>query len=118
VPSERSDPGSERPSGSSRPEPAFANRISADTEALRLREKGLSYAAVARSLGLKRATDARSAFERALRASPGEDHAGIMAREHQRLNALEVRIRERDREQPEKTERRLAALARLREGLS
>jgi hypothetical protein len=117
MPSRSSEPGSERSDGSRRPERPSGNRTSTDTEALRLREKGLSYAAVARSLGLKRASDARSAFERALRASSGEDHAGIVAREHQRLDAIEVRIRDRDGEEPEKMERRLAALTRLREGL-
>ena len=115
--SRASGPRFEGSDGSKRSERPYGSRNGTDAEALRLREKGLSYAAVARSLGLKRATDARSAFVRALRASPGETHAGIVAREHERLDALEVRIRDRDRAEPDKLERRLAALARLREGL-
>lgn len=117
MPSRGAESRSDRADGSRRPDRP-GNRTSTDTEALRLREKGLSYAAVARSLGLKRSTDARSAFVRALRASQGEDQAGILAREHQRLDTLEVRIRDRDSAEPDKLERRLAALARLREGLS
>lgn len=42
----------------------------------------------------------------------------MVVREQQRLDALEQRIRTRDAAEPEKLERRLAALAKLREGLS
>ena len=100
---------SERPSGRS--------RTNTDRDALGLREEGRSYAAVARSLGLKRATDARAAFLRALRTYPEADRAQIVVREHQRLDELESRIRTRDSREPEKLERRLAALAQLRQGL-
>ena len=117
MPSRRPDRGFDRPDRPERSERPQRSRTGTDEEALRLREKGLSYAAVARSLGLKRATDARSAFLRALRASPAETHAEIVVREHERLAALEARIRDRDREEPEKLERRLEALSKLREGL-
>jgi len=40
-----------------------------------------------------------------------------VVREHQRLDQLENRIRTRDAAEPEKLERRLAALAVLRQGL-
>lgn len=72
---------------------------------------------MARNLGLKRATDARAAFIRALRSSPEADRKDMVVREHQRLDALETRIRSRDAAEPEKMERRLEALAKLREGL-
>lgn len=72
---------------------------------------------MARNLGLKRATDARAAFLRALRSCGEDDRRAIVVREHQRLDELEARIRTRDAAQPEKLERRLAALANLREGL-
>lgn len=82
-----------------------------------MREQGRSFAAVARSLGLKRATDARAAFLRALRGRPQPERGEIAARERQRLDQLEVRIRDRDADEPEKLERRLGALAKLRDGL-
>jgi hypothetical protein len=42
----------------------------------------------------------------------------MVVREHQRLDALEARIRSRDAAEPEKLERRLTALSKLREGLT
>jgi hypothetical protein len=94
-----------------------APRRNTDGEALVLRENGRSYAAIARTLGLKRATDARHAFLRALRAAPDDERKLIARRENQRLDELEARIRARDAAAPDKLERRLAALAALRQGL-
>jgi hypothetical protein len=68
-------------------------------------------------LGLSRATDARDAFLRALHTRPDDERILIAARERERLEVLEARIRTRDAEDPEKLERRLAALAALRQGL-
>ena len=82
-----------------------------------MREQGDSYAAIARTLELKRATDARQAFLRALRNHPEPERKLMVARERQRLDVLEARIRARDAEEPEKLERRLTALAAIREGL-
>ncbi len=82
-----------------------------------MRESGKTYAAVARSLGLKRAVDAQAAFIRALRLREGEDRIGLVDREAGRLAQLETRIRTRDAADPEKMERRLVALAKLREQL-
>ncbi len=82
-----------------------------------MRESGKTYAAVARSLGLKRAVDARAAFIRALRRRQGDERKGLVDRETGRLAQLETRIRTRDAAEPEKMERRLVALAKLREQL-
>ena len=68
-------------------------------------------------MGLRRATDARDAFLRALRAAPEDERKLIAGREYQRLDELEIRIRARDAATPDKLERRLAALAALRRGL-
>jgi hypothetical protein len=68
-------------------------------------------------LGLKRATEARQAFIRGMRSKPEGERKLIADRERERLDQLEVRIRTRDAEEPEKLERRLGALANLREGL-
>jgi hypothetical protein len=72
---------------------------------------------VARSLGLERAVDAQAAFLRALRRRDGEERSRLVDRETSRLSELETRIRSGDANEPEKMERRLSALAKLREHL-
>jgi len=83
-----------------------------------LRDSGKTYAAVASSLGFKRSVDAQAAFLRALRKREGEERGRLAQRESTRLDQLETRIRTRDVADPEKLERRLGALAILREKLS
>jgi len=92
-------------------------RRNIDAEVLALREKGSSYAAIASTFSLKRATDAREAFLRGLRATPEDQRTLIAQREHRRLDELEARIRARDAAAPEKLDRRLAAVEALRRGL-
>lgn len=82
-----------------------------------LREQGRSFAAIARTLGFKRAGDARQAFLRELRSRPDEERQGLVAHELDRLDKLEARIRTRDAEEPDKLQTRLGALAAMRESL-
>jgi hypothetical protein len=84
---------------------------------LSLRDSGRTYSAVASSLGLKRARDAQAAFVRALHKREGDERVRLTQREMDRLDALETRIRSRDAEDPEKMERRLTALGKLREAV-
>jgi len=93
------------------------SRRNIDADALALREGGRSFAGIAQALGLKRATDARQAFLRGLRSRPEHERKLITARELERLDLLEARVRSRDAQDPEKLARRLVALAALREGL-
>ena len=72
---------------------------------------------MARSLGFKRAHDAQAGFLRALRQREGDERGRLIQRESARLDELETRIRTRDSGEPEKMERRLLALASLREKL-
>ena len=72
---------------------------------------------MASSLGFKRAVDAQAAVLRAIRKREGEDRNQLIQRESSRLDELEARIRTRDAADPEKMERRLQALAKLREKL-
>jgi len=72
---------------------------------------------VASSLGFKRSVDAQAAFLRALRQREGEERRRLVQRESARLDELEARIRTRDAADPEKMERRLQALAKLRASL-
>ncbi|HUJ66647.1 MAG TPA: hypothetical protein VLX59_13965 [Acidimicrobiales bacterium] len=82
-----------------------------------LREQGRSFAAIARTLGLKRAGDAREAFLRELRSHPDEERQQLVEQELERLDQLEVRIRARDADEPDKLQARLGALAAMRQSL-
>ena len=104
----------ERPRRAERPRQP---RRDVDEEVVSLREKGESYSAVARALGLKRAMDAQAAFVRAVRSRPDPERAALSKRESLRLDQLEERIRSRDAEDPVKLERRLTALEALRQAL-
>jgi hypothetical protein len=88
-----------------------------DEEALSLREQNRSYAWVARSLGFKRANDARQGFLRALAKREGADRDALRQRELNRLDELEARIRSRDKSDPDKLAGRLVAVERLRQEL-
>jgi hypothetical protein len=82
-----------------------------------MREENHSYAWVARSLGFKRANDARQGFLRALARREGAERDALLRREHKRLDELEARIRSRDEREPEKLAGRLVALEKLRQEL-
>jgi hypothetical protein len=83
-----------------------------------MREQGRTFASIARTIGLKRAVDAREAFLRELRSRPDEERQGLVQHELQRLDRLEARIRVRDADEPNKLETRLGAIAAMRESLS
>lgn len=84
---------------------------------LALREGGSSFSAIARSLELHRAVDAHRSFLRALGTYPGADRQQLVECEEERLDRLETRIRTRDAADPEKLERRLLGVGKLREAL-
>ena len=83
-----------------------------------MREQGRSFAGIARTTGMKRAADAREAFLRELRSRPEEERQGLVSRELDRLDKLEVRVRAHDTEEPDKLQTRLAALATMRANLA
>jgi hypothetical protein len=91
--------------------------MNVDEQALTLREGNASYSNIARRLALRRATDAHRAFIRALSSRSGEEQRNLVANEQARLNTLELRIRDRDAADPEKLQRRLEAVAKLRASL-
>jgi hypothetical protein len=88
-----------------------------DEQALSLRETNMSYAAIARKLKLTRAVDAHKAFIRAVLSRRGDEQPGLVANERARLDKLEVHIRERDAADPDRLQRMLRAVARLRAAL-
>ncbi len=82
-----------------------------------LREGGCSYSAIARRLELGRAVDAHRSFVRAVGAHVSNDRRRLIESEEERLDRLEQRIRARDAAHPEKLERRLMGVDKLREAL-
>ena len=82
------------------------------------REQGNSFSAIARGLELSRTKDAVASFHRALRSTSDDERGPAVQRERDRLDSLEARIRSRDAADPEKRDRRLAALEILRTQLS
>jgi hypothetical protein len=73
---------------------------------------------VARTLGYRRSSEAHAAFVRALDRLEPEERERLSQRELVRLDELELRVRERDVDEPEKRERRLAAVDQLRLSVS
>jgi hypothetical protein len=88
-----------------------------DAQALSLRESGKSYSAIARTLGLDRATAAHRSYIRALGAREGDERRRLIKNEDGRLDELEQRIRQRDAGDVVKLERRLLGLEKLREAI-
>ena len=89
-----------------------------DEKALALRERGSSFASIARTLGLERAAQANAAFNRALRRLPADQQETLRNHEMARLDALGERIRQRDDLDEAERARRARSLDRLRRSLS
>lgn len=88
-----------------------------DVQALTLRESGMSFSAIARSLGFERATEAHRSYVRALGAQAADERRQLIKNEEARLEQLELRIRQRDAGDVPKIERRLQGVQRLREAI-
>jgi hypothetical protein len=82
-----------------------------------LRESGKSFSAIARTLGLERATDAHKSFMRALGTREDGERRQLIKNEETRLDDLEHRIRQRDAADAPKLERRLLALQNFRDDI-
>jgi hypothetical protein len=80
-----------------------------------LRGEGLSFAAIASRLGLRRSKDAFEAFHRALSSSGDAEKPELVRQELARLETLEERIRSRDAAEHDKMQHRLEALEGMRE---
>jgi hypothetical protein len=59
-----------------------------------------------------------AAFLRALHQRPEAEKVDLITRERARLDQLETRIRDRDKDDPTRLDRRLIALEKLRSSLS
>ena len=88
-----------------------------DGEALTLRESGKSFSAIARTLGIDRATEAHRSYLRALSTREGDELKQLIKNEDARLDQLEERIRTRDAADVPKLERRLLGVQKLREAI-
>lgn len=110
----RSTPSSERGGGGRRSRTQGGDT---DAQALALRESGKSYSAIARTLGLERATEAHTSFVRALGTREEGERRQLIKNEETRLDELEQRIRQRDAADVPKLERRLLAVQTLRDAI-
>ena len=106
-------PVAERGGGSRRRPPSRDT----DAQALTLRESGKSFSAIARTLGLDRATEAHRSYIRALGTREGDERRQLVKNEDARLDELEERIRQRDAGDVAKLERRLLGVKRLRDAI-
>lgn len=88
-----------------------------DAQALTLRESGKSFSAIARTLGLGRATEAHRSYVRAFGGRDGDERRRLVKNEEARLDLLEQRIRERDAQDVPKLEHRLLGVQKLREAI-
>jgi hypothetical protein len=94
-----------------------ATESSTDDTALELRRSGRSFAAIAKTLGLKRASDANDAFNRALRTRPRDEQVVLRDEESLRLDKLATKVRSRKDLAEEDVNRQLRTITRLREAL-
>jgi hypothetical protein len=95
-----------------------ADSTERDDQVLALRERGRSFASIARALGFEGASPANAAFNRALRRLPPSDQESLRSHEMARLDALGERLRQRqDLDEPEMA-RRARTLERLRHKLT
>jgi hypothetical protein len=82
---------------------------------IELRSYPRSFAYIAKELDLGHARDAFEAFLRAMRTRPAREQRSLRSEESQRLDDLETRTRQRS--PAEQLDRKLAAIAKLRERL-
>ena len=109
----RAAPSADRAGGTRRRPPSRDT----DAQALTLRESGKTYSAIARTLGLDRATEAHRSYIRALGTREGDARVQLIKNEDARLDQLEQRIRQRDAADVVKLERRLQGVEKLREAI-
>jgi len=90
---------------------------STDEQALELRCKGRSFAAIAKALGFARASQANEAFNRALRTRPKKDQTAIRDGENRRLDDLADRLRSRTDLSKDQVDNQIKIITRMREVL-
>jgi hypothetical protein len=90
---------------------------SSDDTALELRRSGRSFAAIAKKLGLTRASEANDAFNRALRTRPTDEQVVLREEETLRLDKLATKVQSRTDLAQEDVKRQLRTITRLREAL-
>jgi hypothetical protein len=104
--------------GPEQPLGTVADSNERDDEVLALRERGRSFASIARDLGFEGASPANAAFNRALRRLTPSDQESSRKREMARLDALGERLRQRQDLDEAEMARRARTLERLRKKLS
>jgi hypothetical protein len=85
-----------------------------DEQALTLRSQSKGFGKIAKALGLRRASDANVAFNRALRLRPPEERATIRAEENRRLDRFAGAVTADASRSKEDVDKRMRAVERLR----
>ncbi len=88
-----------------------------DDRALVLRDQGRPFGGVAKILDLDSAGAANASFNRALRLRPRAEQVRLRSRELERLDALALRLRERDDLSVEEIVRRMQGVKHQRRAL-
>jgi len=114
----RAPDGAGAESGTDQPPVMVADSTERDDEVLVLRERGRSFASIARALGFEGASPANAAFNRALRRLPPSEQESLRGHEMARLDALGERLRQRQDLDEAEMARRARTLDRLRKKLS
>jgi hypothetical protein len=85
-----------------------------EDKVLELRVQGRSFAGIAKTLGLRRPSQANDAFNRAMRRKPPAERDALRGRELARLDTLADAVRARPEVGAGGVARRLRTVARLR----
>jgi hypothetical protein len=104
--------------GTDQPGAIVADSTEREHEVLVLRERGRSFASIARALGFEGAGPANAAFNRALRRLPPSEQESLRTNEMARLDALGERLRRSQDLDEAEMARRARTLERLRKKLS
>ncbi|MEY2435030.1 MAG: hypothetical protein QOC92_4755 [Acidimicrobiaceae bacterium] len=95
--------------------PRKVAEVTVDARVIELRSYPRSFAYIAKELGLEHSRDAFAAFVTAVTTRPKSEQVSLRTEENGRLDDLERRTRRLC--EPDQLDRKLAAIARLRERL-
>jgi hypothetical protein len=108
-------PKSRRPAASKAKGPRKEVATNVDARVIELRSYPRSFSYIAKELGLEHSRDAFQAFVSAVTTRPAKEQASLRTQENGRLDDLERRTRRQC--SPDQLDRKLAAIARLRQRL-
>jgi hypothetical protein len=102
--------------GTPSPAPPSAEELLVGDRVIALRSEGSSFAAIAKTIGVERSSDAFGVFLDAVARRPAAEKKELRAEESKRLDALERRLRKNG--DADQRERKVASLGKLRQRLA